>query len=125
MDFDGATPIVVALAEKLVARMRRIDPAWERAYWRFESSASEYGSNASYRCGEKVTLVSALREDELFDTLNDLGRQLWHCETDPARRFLVCLLIVGADADYEIKFDYADQQKWCITKLEGHSGLPE
>lgn len=125
MDFDDATPIVVALAEKLVARMRRIDPAWERAYWRFEANPSEYGSNASYSSGTTVTLVSAVKEDELFDTLNDLGRQLWLCETDPARRFLVCLLIVNADANYEIKFDYADQQKWRITKLDGHSGLPE
>ena len=72
-----------------------------------------------------VTLISALNEGQLFDDLNDLRRQLWNFESDPSRKFCVCLLVVSSDFDYEIKFEQHDKNKWRITKLDGKSGIPE
>lgn len=125
MNFDGASPVVIALAKEFIAAMQRINPSWERAYWRFVCSDDQYGSNASYTVSSGVTLISALNEGQLFDDLNDLGRQLWNFERDPSRKFCVCLLVVSSDFDYEIKFEQHDQNKWRITKLDGKSGIPE
>lgn len=125
MDFDGASPVVIALAKELIAAMQRINPTWERAYWRFVSAEKQYGSNASYSASSAVTLISTLSESQLFHNLNDLGRQLWESESDPNRKFCVCLLVVSSDFDYEIKFEQRDKHKWRITKLDGRSGIPE
>ncbi len=125
MDFDEASPLIIAQAKELISAMQRISPTWDRAYWRFESSDNHYGSNASYSCASEVTLISTLNESELFDRLNNLGRQLWSRETDPLRKFCVCLLVVTSDFDYEIKFEQSQKDKWNITMLDGKSGLPE
>ena len=124
MDFDKSSEIVISLAHEVASMMRRIDPNWTRAYWRFESEASRFGSNASYKTRSGVDLVSALREGSTFDRLNDLGRQLWGAEPVPERRFLVCLLIVDAQLDYEVMFERRNASKWRITKLDGASGRP-
>lgn len=125
MNFDGASPVVIALAKEFITAMQRINPSWERAFWRFTSADDQYGSNASYTASSGVTLISTLSEGKLFEDLNDLGRQLWNFEIDPSRKFCVCLLIVNSDFDYEIKFEQRDPNKWRITKLDGKSGLPE
>jgi hypothetical protein len=125
MKFDGASPLVIALAKEFIAAMQRINPSWERAYWRFVCAYDQYGSNASYIVSSGVTLISAMNESQLFDALNDLGRQLWNSEGDPSRKFCVCLLVVSSDFDYEIKFEQHDRSKWRITKLDGRTGIPE
>jgi hypothetical protein len=125
MDFDGATPVVISLAKELIAAMQRINPSWERAYWRFVSADDHYGSNASYSSVTEVTLISALKEGQLFERLNNLGRQLWNFECDTSRKFCVCLLVVTSNFDYEIKFEQRDENRWRITKLDGKNGLPD
>ena len=125
MDFDGATPVVISLAKELITAMQRITPGWERAYWRFVSADDRYGSNASYSEATEVTLISTLRESQLFEKLNNLGRELWNSERDPSRKFRVCLLVVTSDFDYEIKFEQHDENRWRITKLDGKSELPD
>ncbi|MCW5299391.1 hypothetical protein DXT88_14520 [Herbaspirillum lusitanum] len=125
MDFDGATLVVIALAKEFIAAMQRINPVWEKAYWRFVCKDDHYGSNASYSTPTEITLISAIKEKQLFENLNNLGRQLWNSENDPDRRFCVCLLAVSSTFDYEIKFEQNDENRWRITKLDGKSGLPD
>lgn len=125
MDFDGAAPVVISLAKELITAMQRINPSWERAYWRFVSSDDHYGSNASYSSVTEVTLISALKEVRLFERLNNLGMQLWNFGCDTNRKFCVCLLVVNSNFDYEIKFEQCDENRWRITKLDGKNGLPD
>jgi hypothetical protein len=125
MNFDGASPVVIALAKEFISAMQRINPLWERAYWRFVCADDRYGSNASYSASTGISLIGALKEGKLFDDLNELGRRLWNFESDPSRKFCVCLLVVSSDFNYEIKFEQHDKNKWRITKLDGKSGLPE
>ncbi len=125
MNLDVASPVVIALAQEFITAMQRIDPSWDRAYWRFVSSDDQYGSNASYSFSGGVRLISVLGESQLFHKLNDLGRELWDFDGDSSRKFCVCLLIVSSDFKYEIKFEQHDQNKWRITKLDGKNGLPE
>jgi hypothetical protein len=124
MDFDRSSKVIVALAQEVVAMMRRIDPSWSRAFWRFESEDSRYGSNSSYEGPSGVTLIPTLGEGPAFNRLNHLGRQLWESESDPNKRFSVCLLVIDSSLNYEVKFEKSDMSKWRITKLNGASGLP-
>jgi len=124
MDFDRSAEVIVALAQEIVVMMRRIDPSWIRAFWRFESEDFRYGSNSSYEGPSGVTLISALKESAAFNRLNQLGRQLWESEADPNKWFSVCLLVIDSALDYEVKFEKSDMSKWRITKLNGASGLP-
>jgi len=46
-------------------------------------------------------------------------------ETRSAEKaFKVCLLIVDANLNYEVKFEYEDPEKWAMTKMNGGSGVP-
>ena len=124
MDFDKSSDIITRLAQEVASMTRRVDPGWTRAYWRFESESSRFGSNASYETKSEINLISALRESASYGRLNDLGRQLWESELLPEKRFCVCLLIVDARLDYEVKFERTDMSKWRITKLDGATGRP-
>jgi hypothetical protein len=124
MDFDRSSEVIVALAQEVVAMTRRIDPLWSRAFWRFESEDSRYGSNSSYVAPSGVTLIPTVSEGATFNRLNHLGRQLWESEADPSKRFCVCLLVIDSSLNYEVKFERSDMSKWRITKLNGASGLP-
>jgi hypothetical protein len=124
MNFDQSSEVIVALAQEVVAMMRRIGSSWSRAFWRFESEGSRYGSNSSYTGPSGVTLISTLSEGAAFNRLNQLGRQLWESEADPNKRFAVCLLVIDSSLNYEVTFERSDMSKWRISKLNGASGLP-
>ena len=40
------------------------------------------------------------------------------------RRFLVFLLTVDSDFEYDIAFEYDNPDRWQITKLDGGAGVP-
>lgn len=124
MDFDASTEVIVKLGQEFITMIRRIDPSWSHAYWRFESEEFRYGSNASYESLAGIKLVDTLAETAVFNTLNELGRQLWLTEPEQKRRFCVCLLVVDSNFNYELKFERQDMARWRITKLNGASGRP-
>ena len=125
MDFDKSSEVVVALAKEFISAIRRIDPNWNRAFWRFESEDYRFGSNASYVTPDGVSLISTIKEKVLFESMNLLGRSLWESESDPEKRFCVCLLSIEDNFDYEIKFERENMSRWRITKLDGKSGIPD
>lgn len=125
LDLGKSSEVVVALAKEFMSAIRRISPTWKRAFWRFESEEFRFGSNASYVTLDGVYLVPAIKEGALFDAMNSLGRKLWECESDPTKRFCVCLLSIEDNFDYEIKFETEDLSKWRITKVGGKTGVPE
>jgi len=124
MDFDQSSEVIIRLAQEVISIVRRIDPKWNRAFWRFESEECRFGSNMSYEHPSGVALVSAMAEAKAYDFLNNLGRQLWETEQEPDRRFCVCLLVVDSSLNYEVKFERTDMSKWRISKLNGGSGRP-
>ena len=125
MNVDRRSPLVIALAKEFIGLVKRIEPSYRRAFWRFESEESRFGSNASFESSRGVLLVGALKEGSTYAKLNSIGRQLWEAEADQAKRFCVCLLVVDAAFDYELKFERTDMSKWRISKLDGASGIPE
>ena len=124
MDFDASTELVVKLGREFITLIRRLDPSWSHAYWRFEAEEFRCGSNASYKGDAGINLIDTVKEHAVFNTLNELGRQLWLTESEKEKRFAVCLMIVDSTFDCELKFERKDMAKWRITKLNGASGLP-
>jgi len=41
------------------------------------------------------------------------------------KKFVVCLVRANSRFQYQIDFEWHDEDKWNITKLGGRSGLPE
>lgn len=124
MNLDHSSALVVEIAKEFLTLLRRIAPTYEQGFWRFRCLESQFGSNASYVEANNVSLVSAVREANSFERLNNLGRQLWELESDNQKRFLVCLLVVDSSFNYKLHFESTDISKWEITKLNGNNGIP-
>lgn len=123
MNLDRSSAFVIGMVQELVATVRRLNPAWTRAFWRFESEELRYGSNASYVDSAGANLISAIREQRFYDTMNASGRKLWESQVGGA--FRVCLLVIDSSLNYEMKFEMQDVSKWRITKSDGGTGMPE
>jgi hypothetical protein len=50
-----ASRLVIDIAKALIGGMRSISPAWQRAFYRFNASDTEYGATGSYVTGKDVT----------------------------------------------------------------------
>ena len=118
---DAATAVIVDMARVFLGRIREIAPRFERAFYRFRSEPSVYGSNASYVVNDNAQLMDALQYSDLFNTLNDRGRELFDLLGKPEG---VMLLTVDSGFDYKIEFEWLDLDRWKITKLDGATGIP-
>lgn len=116
---------IVSLAKQFMSAMQRIEPKWERAYWRFNSEADNFGCKASYVAAEGIQIIDVIKERPFIQAMQSLGRLLWTEWENPNKRFCVCLLRIENTFDYDIQFEYEDSSKWQISKLNGGTGLPE
>lgn len=113
--------IVVELAKELIGLVRSIEPKWGRAYFRFSTNETRYGSNASYSFDSTVTLIDPFRCKEFFGSMNEKSRHLFKLL---GKEKGVLLLIADSDFNYETKFEYHDLERWRISKMEGATGVP-
>ncbi|WP_069262038.1 hypothetical protein [Paraburkholderia nodosa] len=122
MTNDTTTPLVLDVAKSVVLLMRQIAPAWTTAYLRF--SLRDYVSRveSSYATADAITIVEAGRNKEAFRVIGDQGRRLLESLGKDQGTFLV---VVDANLNYDIKFDYVDENRWEISKLDGGTGIPE
>lgn len=117
-----ASSVVVELAKGLIAFMQRLDPTWDKAYFRFSSEGLKHGSNGSYVAGSKVSLIDPFESGDFFKNMNfqclELLRML-------GKDVGVLLLSADAKFNYEMKYEFQDLERWRITKMNGGTGLPE
>ena len=99
----------------------RVDPAWERAFFRYSHEAGRRGSNASYEVQGTGNLIDAFVNRAAFHSLNETAERLFQSTGKQAG---VILLIVDNNYDYDVKFEYSDMGRWMINKLDGASGIP-
>jgi hypothetical protein len=119
-----ASALIISMAREFISAMKRLDPNWTRAFFRFESDESHYGSNASYVTGADVLLVDPFSEKAFFDHMNNVGRELWEVMSKGGNPFCLCLLTVSSDLNYDVKFEQRDLTKWKINKANGNTGIP-
>ncbi|MGE6919891.1 hypothetical protein [Achromobacter kerstersii] len=115
------TTIVVEISKEFIGLMQRIDPNWERAYYRFRMDGGRYGSNGSYSLPSGAQLIGALQCSDFYDSANKKGYELFQALK---RNKGVFLLTIDSDFNYHVDFDWEDIDRWEITKMNGSSGLP-
>ena len=119
---EAASAVVIELAKEFIELVRSLEPSWARAYYRFRSTGSRYGSNASYLSGSDVSLIGAIKNAPFYESMNKKGASLLNLLTKEQGVFL---LSVDSHLDYDIKFEWNDLDRWEITKMNGRSGIPE
>ncbi len=118
---EESTELVVEIAKEFMTLLQESGREWSKGFFRFKSDDDNYGANASYVVGENVSLISAMKNREFYNKMNELGRKLVNSFGKTRGVFLV---IADSSFDYEIKFEWDDLSKWEITKLDQNTGIP-
>ena len=123
---DEATKLVLALAKHVIAHMQANVPGWKEVYVRCDAPSDyQFGCRASYIVGDRVELISMVKNREFSAEINRIGPELREQLSNAGKKFCVCLLRADSKFNYHIDFEWDDPSKWNITKLNGASGLPE
>jgi hypothetical protein len=91
------------------------DPAWERAFYRFEGESSWCRTNGVQVAGSEV---------EFLDAPSSMQKNGEKLRGLLGKDQCLFLLEVDANARYNIKFDFENMKRWKISKQNGASGLP-
>ena len=119
--YESQSEIVLELAQSLISLVRDDAASWNEAYYRFECEGGHTKSTASYRDAERVTLISALRKKEFFDWRGALASDLFAFFREPKG---VLLLVATSDFSFDVRYEFANVDRWQITKLNGGTGIP-
>ena len=118
---DRETDLVIQLAKRFIDELQNLEPAFERAFFRFHTEERMYESCSSYTTPSDVFIISTLMQDEFFDEMEKISLDLLaEMKKNPA----LLLLTVDKDLDYEIQFEYKNMEKWQISLMNGGAGIP-
>ncbi|MHC6186882.1 hypothetical protein ACYU0V_12180 [Acinetobacter sp. X9] len=119
---DDASSLVVEIAKKFITLMMGVEPQWEKAYLRFSCNNSVTELKASFVSETGVEIIDVLKYKDFFHPMNMQGQELLAALGKIKGVFL---LVIDANFDYEINFEYQDMNRWKISKLAGGTGVPE
>lgn len=115
--------LVVDLARAFAREMPTINPSWQRAYLRIAIDADVPGAKASYVSPAGVAIVDVIAHKPFFHWVTGIAGQL-RDSLESKKPFKVALLILDSDLSYEMKYEYGNERRWAISKLNGGSGIP-
>lgn len=119
---DPKSALIIELAEELMEMVRKIAPAWQKAYFRYYSDEIKFGSNGSYVVDSQVLLIDPFAQNPFFRSMNEKSGQLLGMLD---KKSAVLLLEADSESNYDIKFEYENFNRWKITKIGGATGVPE
>lgn len=119
---DVASSLVVEITKKFITLMMDVEPQWEKAYLRFSCNSSAAEIKASFVSETGVEIIDVLKYKDFFHPMNMKGQELLAALGKIKGVFL---LVIDANFDYEINFEYQDMNRWKISKLAGRTGMPE
>jgi hypothetical protein len=118
---QAANAVVMELAKGAIDLMEGGHSQWERAFFRFSAEPGMTDGSGSYVANGKVELLSPLANRSFWAWFDGRGRELLQVLGKPSGVFL---LIVTAEFDFRILYEWDDCKRWRITKLDGASGMP-
>lgn len=119
--YENQTEVVIFLAKNFFDLMNRIQPGWERAFFRFYRERSSFGSKASFRYCEIVDLVRVIQNQDFFEAMNVGSNRLFDLLNEDMGVFL---LEIDSELGYQISFEFKNIDRWSISKMNGSSGMP-
>jgi len=118
---DRETDLIIQLAGNLVNAIRKLEPQFESAFYRFYVEDYQLESCSSYTVPGDVFIVSALDQDEFFVSMDNICLNLMQ-EMEKSQGLL--LITVHKNSDYKIEFEYENMKRWNISLLDGGVGIP-
>lgn len=124
-DIEEASRLVLQLARLLIREMQAMGKPWKKAFLRSEIAEDVHTHSGSFVLGDAAYLFNVFEHKAMFSTVSAIAPQLLEATANGDKRFCVALLIVDADFNYEVKYEYDDAGRWAISKLGGGSGMPQ
>lgn len=121
---EQASEHVIELAKLLIDTLQRVAPGWQHGFLRINTEENVVGAKSTYVDGSGVHFLDVFQQEEAFARAIAIGEQLHAAMRQGEQTLKVCLLIVGAAFNYEVRFEYADPDKWAISKMDGATGIP-
>ena len=118
---DRETDLIIQLASNLVNAIRKLEPQFQSAFYRFYVEDYQLESCSSYTVPGDVFIVSALDQDEFFVSMDNICLNLMQ-EMEKSQGLL--LITVHKNSDYKIEFEYENMKRWNISLLDGGVGIP-
>ena len=122
---EPSARLVTALAKTLISSLQEHVPGWQRAYIRLEASEDHSRVNGSYVTASGIFIFDVLKLKELFTQIRSLGLELRDALAKDGEMLCVLLLSVDSEFNFNVDYEWKDQTRWEITKLDGASGLPK
>ena len=94
---------------------------WKEAYFRFVMGDRFAGGEASCVVGDEVVLMDTWPKT-LWNDIFACGEELLMAAGVEAG---VLLLVVKDNQEFDIHLDFADPDRWEITKMDGGTGIPK
>ena len=123
-DIDQATRLTVELAKALIREMQAMGAPWKKAFLRAEFGDRVQTYKSSFARDDGAELMDVLKHKPFFAAVREIAPQLREASANGDKQFCVALLIVDSQFNYEVLYEYADPERWAISKLDGGSGLP-
>lgn len=123
-DIDEASRLTIELAKALIREMQAMQTPWKTAFLRasFEDGVDTY--KGSVVLDDGVQLLDVFKHKLFFASVREIVPRLREASASGGTQFCVALLIVDSKFDYEVKYEYADPDRWGISKMHGGTGLP-
>jgi hypothetical protein len=117
--------ITISLAKTFISYMNSFNEPWDKAYFRFHIDNEHYGCNGSYSLKGNAKLLSVFDHEELYNSLESISLQLHDVMVKDVNfgDFRVALITITSGFDFDIKYEYADINKWKITRIDSN-GIP-
>lgn len=124
-EFDRSSELIIELAKALVTEMRVANPDWQEAFVRMQAGAGYFEVKCSYVLPTGPKILNILDHKPFIARLQQIGIKLQDTLPQSTVPFCVAILRVGADMNYEMQYEYEDERRCGISKLNGGSGLPD
>ena len=116
--------LTIEVVKAFAREMSSIDQTWQRAYLRISIDSNSSQTKASYTGASGVKLVNVMAHKPFFHWVNGLACEL-RDSLESAEPFKVALVVLSSDFSYDVKYEYKNQNRWLISKLDGASGIPD
>lgn len=123
---EKANNLVISIAKSFIEyALASTQDDWEEAFLRFEAGEDMTGVTCIYRTANDSAYFRSKSKFEFYSEVEKLFVALRdEIKKEAGKDFCVCLLRIDSSYNYNIYYEYADSQRWLISKLDGQSGIP-
>lgn len=124
---EEADELVLKIAKRFIEYASVLTSSWDEAFLRFEGDEEASQLSSIYRIGDRSSFFEADDDAEFDFTINidkDFVSLQRLIQEISGKSFLVCLLRVDSNFDFNLYYEFENSEKWRISKRGGASGIP-